>query len=46
MSDPCETRQRKYFNNVVSQDHRFTKRLVKLEMGLFSSESAWQALKR
>jgi IS6 family transposase len=36
MPDRCELRQRKYLNNVVEQDHRFIKRLVKLGMGFFS----------
>jgi transposase, IS6 family len=37
-------RQRKYLNNLVEQDHRFIKRLVKLGMGFFSSETAWRTL--
>jgi len=40
MPDLCELRQRKYLNNLVEQDHRFIKRLVKLGMGFFSFESA------
>src|SRR5712691_10452766 len=40
----CELRQSKYLNNVVEQDHRFMKRLVKLGMGFFSFETAWQTL--
>ena len=40
--DACELRQSKYLNNVIEQDHRFIKRLVKLGMGFFSSETAWQ----
>jgi transposase, IS6 family len=42
MSDACELRQSKYLNNVIEQDHRFIKRLVKLGMGFFSSETAWR----
>jgi IS6 family transposase len=42
MSASCELRQSKYLNNLVEQDHRFIKRLVKLEMGFFSSETAWR----
>ncbi len=42
--DPCELRQSKYLNNLIEQDHRFIKRLVKLGMGFFSFESAWQTL--
>ena len=32
----CELRQSKYLNNLVEQDHRFIKRLVKPGMGFFS----------
>jgi transposase, IS6 family len=38
----CELRQSKYLNNLVEQDHRFMKRLVKLGMGFFSFETAWR----
>ena len=38
----CELRQRKYLNNLVEQDHCFIKRLVKLGMGFFSSETPWR----
>ncbi len=44
MPNPCELRQRKYLNNLVEQDHRFIKRLVKLGMGFFSFETAWRTL--
>ncbi len=44
MPSPCELRQRKYLNNLVEQDHRFIKRLVKLGMGFFSFETAWRTL--
>jgi IS6 family transposase len=40
LPDPCELRQSKYLNNLIEQDHRFMKRLVKLGMGFFSSETA------
>ena len=40
----CELRQSKYLNNVVEQDHRFIKRLVKPGMGFFSFETAWRTL--
>jgi IS6 family transposase len=40
----CVFRQNKYLNNLVEQDHRFVKRLVKLGMGFFSFEIAWQTL--
>jgi transposase-like protein len=44
LPDACELRQSKYLNNLVEQDHRFIKRLVKLGMGFFSSETAWRTL--
>jgi transposase, IS6 family len=44
MPDPCELRQSTYLNNLVEQDHRFIKRLVKLGMGFFSFETAWRTL--
>lgn len=37
----CELRQRKYLNNLIEQDHRFIKRLVKPGMGFFSFETGW-----
>jgi len=40
----CELRQSKYLNNVVEQDHRFIKRLVKPGMGFFSNLTAWRTL--
>jgi IS6 family transposase len=39
-----ELRQIKYLNNLVEQDHRFIKRLVKPGMGFFSFETAWRTL--
>jgi len=42
MPASCELRQSKYLNNLVEQDHRFIKRLVKLGMGFFSFETAWR----
>lgn len=42
--DACELRQSKYLNNLVEQDHRFIKRLVKLGMGFFSFETVWRTL--
>jgi transposase, IS6 family len=44
MPDGCELRQSKYLNNLVEQDHRFMKRLVKLGMGFFSFETAWRTV--
>jgi transposase-like protein len=31
-------------NNLIEQDHRFIKRLVKPGMGFFSFETAWRTL--
>jgi IS6 family transposase len=42
---PCELRQRKYLNNLIEQDHRFIKRLVKPGMGFWSFETAWNTLR-
>src|SRR5437763_1617778 len=39
-----ELRQVKYLNNLVEQDHRFIKRLVKPAMGFFSFETAERTL--
>jgi transposase, IS6 family len=39
-----ELRQIKYLNNLVEQDHRFIKRLVKPGIGFFSAETAWNTL--
>ena len=39
-----ELRQVKYLNNLVEQDHRFIKRLVKPGMGFFSVETAGRTL--
>jgi transposase-like protein len=40
----CELQQSKYLNNLVEQDHRFIKWLVKPGMGFFSFETAWNTL--
>lgn len=44
VSARCELRQSKYLNNLIEQDHRFIKRLVKPGMGFFSFETAWRTL--
>jgi transposase-like protein len=44
MPTSCELRQSTYLNNLIEQDHRFMKRLVKLGMGFFSFETAWRTL--
>jgi transposase, IS6 family len=44
LPEACELRQVKYLNNLVEQDHRFIKRLVKPGLGFFSDETAWRTL--
>jgi transposase, IS6 family len=44
LPEHVELRQVKYLNNLIEQDHRFIKRLVKPGMGFFSFESAWRTL--
>ena len=44
LAKSVELRQVKYLNNLIEQDHRFIKRLVKPGMGFFSFETAWQTL--
>src|SRR3989441_8758494 len=44
LPERVELRQVKYLNNLVEQDHRFLKRLVKPEMGFFSMETAGRTL--
>ena len=44
LPESVELRQVKYLNNLVEQDHRFIKRLVKPGMGFFSFETAWRTL--
>jgi transposase, IS6 family len=44
LADSCELRQSKYLNNLVEQDHRFIKWLVKPGMDFFSFGSAWNTL--
>lgn len=39
-----ELRQVKYLNNIIEQDHRFLKRLVKPGLGFFSFATAWRTL--
>lgn len=43
--EQVELRQNKYLNNIVEQDHRFIKRLVKPEMGFGSFNTAMRTLK-
>ena len=44
LPEAAELRQVKYLNNLIEQDHRFIKRLVKPGMGFFSFETAWRTL--
>jgi IS6 family transposase len=44
LPESVELRQVKYLNNLVEQDHRFIKRLVKPGMGFFSLETAGKTL--
>jgi DDE domain len=44
IAEACELRQVKYLNNLVEQDHRFIKRLVKPGLGFFALETAWRRL--
>jgi len=44
LPDACELRQSTYLNNLIEQDHRFIKRLIKLGMGFFSFETAWRTV--
>jgi IS6 family transposase len=41
----CQLRPVKYLNNLIEQDHRFIKRLVKVGLGFFSFSTAWQTLR-
>jgi transposase, IS6 family len=44
VTEGCELRQVKFLNNIVEQDHRFIKRLLKPGLGFFSFETAWRTL--
>jgi transposase-like protein len=44
LAEAVELRQVKYLNNLIEQDHRFIKRLVKPGMGFFSLETARRTL--
>ncbi len=43
-AESVELRQVKYFNNLIEQDHRFIKRLVKPGKGFFSFPAAGRTL--
>jgi IS6 family transposase len=40
----CQLRPVKYLNNLIEQDHRFIKRLVKTGLGFCSFPTAWRTL--
>ena len=44
LPEQVELRQVKYLNNLIEQDHRFIKRLVKPGLGFFSIETAGRTL--
>ena len=44
LPEAVELRQVKYLNNLIEQDHRFIKRLVKPGMGFFAFRAAWRTL--
>jgi len=44
LPEAVELRQVKYLNNLIEQDHRFIKRVVKPGMGFFSVETAGRTL--
>jgi len=41
----CPLRQNKYLNNIIEQDHRFIKKLVRAGMGFRTFHSAWRTLR-
>jgi transposase, IS6 family len=41
----CQLRPVKYLNNLIEQDHRFIKRLVKAGLGFWSFPTAWRTLR-
>ena len=45
LSQGCQLRPAKYLNNIIEQDHRFIKRLVKAGLGFCSFPTAWRTLR-
>lgn len=45
LPETCKLRQGKYLNNLIEQDHRFIKRLVKPGLGFFSFATATKTLR-
>jgi transposase, IS6 family len=45
LPEGCQLRPVQYLNNLIEQDHRFIKRLVKVGLGFCSFPTAWQTLR-
>jgi IS6 family transposase len=45
LSNECELRQQKYLNNIIEQDHRFTKKLAKYKLYFQFFHTAWRTLR-
>ena len=45
LSTECELRQKKYLNNIIEQDHRFTKKLAKYKSYFQFFHTAWRTLR-
>ena len=45
LSSESELRQKKYLNNIIEQDHRFTKKLAKYKSYFQYFHAAWRTLK-
>ena len=45
LSHECELRQKKYLNNIIEQDHRFTKKLAKYKSYFQYFHTAWRTLR-
>jgi transposase-like protein len=45
LPEGCQLRPVQYLNNMIEQDHRFIKRLVKVGLGFCSFPTAWRTLR-
>ena len=45
LSKDCALRTVKYLNNIIEQDHRLLKRLIKPGLGFASFDTAWKTLR-
>lgn len=45
LSTECESRQKKYLNNIIEQDHRFPKKLAKYKSYFQDFYTAWRTLR-